>query len=106
MSYEPDPDAYRVTREERSIDELKNSDGHRYSKVFRHTCRACAIYLMLWAIVIASLLIGVIFDFFQAIASLVFPLLPHLLKSGCILIVAVIVAVVYEGIREDVKRDD
>ena len=79
---------------------------HRYSKVFRHTCRACAIYMMLWAIAIVSLLIGVIFDFFQAIARLVFPLIPNLLKLGCILTIAVIVAVVYEGIRKDIKRDD
>ncbi|MEI6429607.1 MAG: hypothetical protein WCO45_14675 [Pseudanabaena sp. ELA607] len=61
---------------------------------------------MLWAIAILALLIGALFDFFQAIASLVFPIIPNLLRLGCILTIAVIVAVVYEGIRQDIKRDD
>ncbi len=103
MSYEPDRDAFR---EERSINKLKNSDRHRYSKVFRHTCRACAIYLMLWAIAVTALLVGALFDFFQAILSLVLSLTPNLLKLGCILTVAVIIAVIYEGVREDIRRDD
>jgi type III secretory pathway component EscS len=62
--------------------------------------------LILWVIAISSLLIGALFDFFQAIANLVLSLIPNLLKLGCILSVAIVVAVVYESICEDIKRDE
>jgi hypothetical protein len=86
---------------------MQQPKQHRYSKVFRHTCKICAIYFILWAIAIAALLLGALFDFFLAIASVVFSLTPHLLKLGCILTLAVIVAVTLEGFRdEDIKPDD
>jgi len=79
---------------------------YRYSKVFRHACKALLIYLMAWAIAILALLIGALFDCFQEVANLILFITPHLLKLGCILGLGFIVAVIYEGIREDVRRDD
>ena len=97
MSYEQDRDAYRVIKEKRSIDEHKKSD--RYSKVFRHTCRAWAIYLILWVIAAFLLLIGLVFECLPAIASLVLFLIPTLTKLGCILFLCTIVIVTSEGLR-------
>lgn len=85
---------------------MQQHKQHRYSKVFRHTCKACAIYLMLWVIAIAALLLGALFDFFQAIYSIVLSLSPYLFKLGFILTIPVIVAVVYEANRQEMKPDD
>ena len=76
MSHQRNRDADRVIREERPIHH-ENSDRNRYSKVFRHTCRACAIYLMLCAIAVFILFIASVFDFFPVIATLAMFLAPH-----------------------------
>ncbi len=85
---------------------MQQHKQHRYSKLFRHTFKAFLIYLLFWGLGILALLIGVLCGFFEAFASVVFSLIPHLLKLGCILSVVIIVALVYEGIREEMKRDD
>jgi hypothetical protein len=98
MSHQRDQDAYRVIRKDRLIHH-ENSDRNRYSKVFRHTCRVCAIYLMLCAIALFILFIASVFDCFPAIATLAMFLAPHILRLGCLLSVGFIFVVVYEGLR-------
>jgi hypothetical protein len=72
---------------------------HRFSKVFRHTCRVCLLYFILCAIAVFILFIASVFDFFPAIATLAMFLAPHILRLGCLLSVGFIFVVVYEGLR-------
>jgi len=72
---------------------------YRYSKIFRRTCKACAIYLILCAIALFFLFIASVFDFFPAIATLAMFLAPHILRLGCLLSVGFVFVVVYEGLR-------
>ena len=72
---------------------------YRYSKVFRHTCRACAIYLMLCAISLLIPFIATIFNFFpEAITTLAIYLAPTILRIGCLLLVGFMAVTFYEGI--------
>jgi hypothetical protein len=98
MRYYRNRYAHRAIRKGQSIDH-KNSDRHKFSEVFKHTCKACAIYLMLWAIAPLLLLIGLVFECFPAMSSLVLFLTPSLIRLGCILFVWAIVVITYEGLR-------
>ncbi len=72
---------------------------YRYSRVFRHVCKACAIYLMLCAIALLIPLIAMIFNFFpDAIAAIVIYLAPTILRIGCLLLVGFMAVAFYEGI--------
>lgn len=98
MSHQQDQDAYRAIREDRPTHH-QNSDRNRYSKVFRHTCKACAIYLMLCAIALLIPLIAIILNFFpEAIAAIVIYLVPTILRIGCLLLVGFISIVFWEGL--------
>lgn len=98
MNQQQDQDAYRVIREDRPTHH-QNSDRNRYSKVFRHTCKTCAIYLMLCAIALLIPLIAIILNLFpEAIASLAIFLAPTILRIGCFLLVGFMAVVFWEGL--------
>lgn len=78
---------------------MQQPKQHRYSKAFKHTCRACAFYLMLRAIAILLPVIATIFNFFpEVIASIALFLAPTTLRIGCLLLVSFMVIVCYEGL--------
>lgn len=78
---------------------MQQHKQHRYSKAFRHVCRAWAIYLMLCAICILLPAIATIFNFFpEAIVAIVLYLVPTILRIGCLLLVGFMAVAFYEGI--------
>jgi hypothetical protein len=72
---------------------------YRFSKAFRHICKALAIYLIFCAIATLIPLIAIIFNFFpDAITAIVMHLVPTILRIGCLLLVGFIAVAFYEGI--------